>query len=137
MNSKNLVILTGRITRDIDVRTTQSGVSMARFSLAVNRPKKSGEEAQTDFISILAWRQTAEFAAKYFHKGDAMTLIGSIQTGSYTDNEGVSRNSFEVAADSIDFPLTKARQSSAEPAAEISQENGTVELPDCEEGLPF
>lgn len=110
MNAKNLVILTGRLTRDIELRATQSGVPVTRFSVAVNRPKKSGEDSIADFINILAWRQSAEFASKFFHKGDPITVVGSIQTGNYTDNEGQTRNSFEVVADSIDFPLTRTKQ---------------------------
>lgn len=147
MNAKNLVILTGRLTRDIELRATQSGVPVTRFSVAVNRPKKSGEDSIADFINILAWRQSAEFASKFFHKGDAITVVGSIQTGSYTDNEGQTRNSFEVVADSIDFPLTKVKQSAQgslsqalntipDAGAKEAQAGG-FEAEDNEGDLPF
>lgn len=147
MNAKNLVVLTGRITRDIELRKTQSGVPLARFSIAVNRPKKSGEESIADFINVTAWRQSAEFASNYFHKGDAMTVIGSIQTGSYTDNEGQTRNTFEVVADQIEFPLLKSVKGSNESVSSEhtngtpNNANGaeTVNLEDSnnEDDLPF
>ena len=135
MNAKNLVVLDGRITKDIELRTTQSGVPVARFSVAVNRPKKSGEEPAADFINVTAWRNTAEFASKYFHKGDAMKIIGTIQTGSYTDSEGNTRNSFEVIADSIEFPLTQSKKN--DTTSDKNESAGNFEEVESGDDLPF
>ena len=83
----NNVSLVGRITADPELRHTQSGIAMTRFTLAVDRRIKSGEEKQADFITIVAWRQQAEFVCKYFSKGRRMAITGSIRTGSYNDKD--------------------------------------------------
>ncbi|MDD2214922.1 MAG: single-stranded DNA-binding protein [Oscillospiraceae bacterium] len=83
----NKAILMGRLTRDPELRTTQSGVPVVQFTLAVDRRfKNQNGERQADFISCQAWRQTAEFIAKYFQKGAKLAVVGSIQTGSYEKN---------------------------------------------------
>lgn len=100
----NVVALMGRLTADPELRTTPSGVSVCRFTLAVDRNyAKAGTERQADFINCIAWRQTAEFVSKYFVKGQLMALDGSIQTGSYTDTNGNKRYTFEVLANNINF----------------------------------
>lgn len=103
----NLVVLTGRLTADPELRTTPSGVSVTSFSIAVQRKYKAGEEAETDFINIVAWRQTAEFVCKYFDKGKMIGIEGSIQTRRYTDNEGKNRTAFEVIANNVQFVESK------------------------------
>lgn len=103
----NSVILTGRLTADPELKTTQSGVSVTSFSIAVQRKYKSGEEAETDFINIVAWRQSAEFVCKYFAKGNMIGIEGSIQTRRYTDRDGNSRTAFEVAANNVQFVESK------------------------------
>lgn len=103
----NLVVLTGRLTADPELKTTQSGVSVTSFSIAVQRRCKSGEEAQTDFINIVAWRQNAEFVAKYFKKGNMIGIEGSIQTRKYTDKNGNNRVVFEVVANNVQFAESK------------------------------
>ena len=98
----NKVVLAGRITTDPELRQTPSGVSVLRVNLAVNRRfSKGGEqgEQQTDFISLVAWRQTAEFIAKYFRKGSALCVTGSIQTRTWQDQQGQKRYSTEVVVD--------------------------------------
>ena len=104
----NLVVLTGRLTADPELKTTQSGVSVTSFSIAVQRRCKSGEEAQTDFINIVAWRQNAEFIAKYFKKGNMIGIEGSIQTRKYTDKNGNNRVVFEVIANNVQFAESKS-----------------------------
>ncbi len=100
----NIVALMGRLTADPELRTTSSGLSVCRFTLAVDRNyAKAGTERQTDFINCIAWRQTAEFVSRYFVKGQLMALDGSIQTGSYTDNNGVKKYTFEVVANNVNF----------------------------------
>lgn len=104
----NLTVLTGRLTADPELKTTQSGVSVTSFSIAVQRRCKSGEEAQTDFINIVAWRQNAEFIAKYFKKGNMIGIEGSIQTRKYTDKNGNNRVVFEVIANNVQFAESKS-----------------------------
>ncbi len=111
----NTVILMGRLTADPEVRTTSSGVSVARFSLAVERDfQANGAERVTDFIDIVAWRQRAEFVGKYFHKGQQVAVKGSIQTGSYTDKDGNKRRTWEVVADNVYFAEGKRDSYSSE-----------------------
>lgn len=103
----NLVVLTGRLTSDPEVKTTQSGVSVVSFCIAVQRQYKSGEEPITDFINITAWRHTAEFIGKYFKKGNTIGIEGSIQTRKYTDRDGNNRVAFEVLASNVQFVESK------------------------------
>lgn len=103
----NLVVLTGRLTADPEVKTTQSGVSVVSFCIAVQRQYKSGEEPITDFINITAWRHTAEFIGKYFKKGNTIGIEGSIQTRKYTDRDGNNRVAFEVLASNVQFVESK------------------------------
>ena len=99
----NLVVLTGRLTADPELKTTQSGVSVVSFCVAVQRQYKSGEDPITDFINVVAWRHTAEFVTKYFHKGNMIGIEGSIQTRKYTDKDGNNRIAFEVLANNVQF----------------------------------
>ena len=117
----NLVVLTGRLTADPELKTTQSGISVTSFSVAVNRPYRTGEEQQTDFINVVAWRKTAEFIAKYFKKGNMIGIEGSIQTRKYTDKNGNNRTAFEVVVNNAQFVESKrdsaASQGSEQPAS--------------------
>ncbi len=103
----NKVVLAGRITADPELKQTPSGVSVLSFSIAVNRSyvSKSSEqgERQADFINVVAWRSTAEFIAKYFKKGSAICVTGSIQTRTWNDNNGNKRYATEVVADEAAF----------------------------------
>lgn len=117
----NLVVLTGRLTADPELKTTQSGISVSSFSVAVNRPYRTGEEQQTDFINVVAWRKTAEFIAKYFKKGNMIGIEGSIQTRKYTDKNGNNRTAFEVVVNNAQFVESKrdsaASQGGEQPAS--------------------
>ncbi|MBQ8079641.1 MAG: single-stranded DNA-binding protein [Oscillospiraceae bacterium] len=99
----NRIILMGRLTRDPELRTTQSGIQMCRFSIAVDRAYSKGEEKQTDFIDITAWRQTAEFVCKWFGKGKCILVEGKLQNNNYTDQNGVKHYQNVVIADSVAF----------------------------------
>ena len=88
MLNLNQVTLCGRLVRDPDMRTTQSGVSVTTFTIAVERDYNKGDNKETDFISCIAWRNTAEFIAKHFTKGTAICVTGSIRTSNYTDKDG-------------------------------------------------
>ena len=101
MNNATLI---GRLTADPELKRTQSGTAMVRFSIAVDRAyTKQGEERQADFISCVAWDKKAEFICKYFSKGQKIALTGSIRTGSYTDKDGNKRSTFDVWTDSVEF----------------------------------
>jgi len=98
----------GRFVADPDLRQTPNGVSVTSFTLAVDRSYvKAGTERQTDFIDIVAWRNTAEFVCKYFKKGQLAAVQGAIQTRSYTDKEGNKRKAFEIVADNVHFAEPK------------------------------
>lgn len=139
----NLVILTGRLTTDPELKTTQSNVPFTNFSIAVQRRYKSGEEPITDFINIQAWRNTAEFICKYFQKGKMIGIQGSIQTRRYADKDGNNRTAFEVVANDVQFVETKKNSNDVsvptnDPLPELAQriENaGFTESSD--DDLPF
>ncbi len=100
----NIVTLMGRLTADPELKTTNSGLSYCRFSIAVDRDfTKQGEEKQTDFINCVAWDKRAEFISRYFSKGSLIALKGSIRTGSYTDNSGNKRYTTDVVIDNVYF----------------------------------
>ena len=105
----NKIILMGRLTRDPEMRTTQSGTAVASFSLAVDRDfkdKQTGEKA-TDFIDVVAWRNTGEFVCKYFTKGRMAVVEGRLQIRDWTDQNGNKRRSAEVVADNVYFGDSK------------------------------
>lgn len=111
----NKAILVGRLTADPELRQTPSGVSVTSFTVAVNRTyQKDKDEQQTDFIDVTAWRGTAEFICRYFAKGNAIGIDGSIQTRNYTDKNGNKRKAVEVLASNVTFVESKNRQLDAE-----------------------
>jgi single-strand DNA-binding protein len=100
----NVVILTGRITADPELKYTQSGVAVCTFNLAVDRPTK-GDEA--DFPTIVAWRETAEFVSKYLHKGSKIVARGEVRTRNYEDRDGKKHKVTEIQADRVEFADSK------------------------------
>lgn len=105
----NRVILMGRLTKEPELRATQSGVPVCNFTVACDRRyQKQGEERQADFVNCVAWRQQAEFLAKYFGKGHRICCEGSIQTRSWTDEEGAKQYATEVMIDHVEFAQSKA-----------------------------
>ena len=131
----NKIILMGRLTRDPELRRTQSGTAVVSFSIAVDRDYKgqSGEK-ETDFIDIVAWRSTAEFVSKYFTKGRMAVVEGRLQIRDWTDRDGGKRRSAEVVADNVYFGDSKKADAAQAPDpggnqefAEVGQEDG--ELP--------
>lgn len=112
----NTAILMGRLTKDPELRTTQSGTSVTSFTVAVDRDYvRQGEERQTDFINVVAWRQTAEFVSRYFQKGSMIAVQGSIQTRNYEDKHGNKRTAVEVIADKVSFCGSKAESGNSTP----------------------
>lgn len=111
----NHIVLMGRLTRDPELRRTQSGVPVVSFTLAVDHdiPNKETGERGVDFIDIVAWRQTAEFVNKYFSKGRMAVVSGRLQIRNWTDNTGAKRRAAEVVADSVYFGDSKRDNDSA------------------------
>lgn len=105
----NHIVIMGRLTRDPELRYTQSQTPVASFSLAVDRDFGRGEEKQTDFIDVVAWRHTGEFVSKYFTKGSMAVVSGRLQIRDWTDRDGGKRRSAEVVADNIYFGESKRR----------------------------
>jgi single-strand DNA-binding protein len=106
----NKVVLCGRLTATPELKQTTSGVSTTNFTLAVNRKYSKDKEQQADFINIVAWRQTAEFITKYFDKGNAICITGSIQTRSWETSKGEKRYATEVVADEAMFVDSKSEE---------------------------
>ena len=138
----NKAILVGRLTAHPELKQTPSGVSVTSFSIAVNRsytPK--GEERKADYLEIVAWRQTAEFICKYFSKGSAILIEGSIQTRNYTDKNGQNRRAWEIVADSAHFVESKSAGGAKEeaPAQEVPTDTGAEDFAEVENSgdLPF
>lgn len=104
----NKAILMGRLTADPELKTTPQGTAVTSFTLAVER-NYSKDEKQTDFINIVAWRNTAEFICKYFTKGQLVAVEGNIQTRKYTDKDGNKRIAFEIVAEQVYFAEKKTR----------------------------
>lgn len=126
--SINISVLTGRLTSDVEVRSTSNGVPVCNFTIAVNRNYRAGEEQQTDFINVVAWRQRAEFISKYFKKGSMIGIEGAIQTRKYQDKDGNNRTAFEVVVNNAQFVESK-REGNTAPTTESDP------LPQFEERL--
>ena len=131
----NKIVLMGRLTRDPELRRTQSGTAVASFTLAVDRDYKPQDgERETDFIDIVAWRGTAEFVSKYFTKGRMAVVEGRLQVRDWKDKDGAKRRSTEVITDNVYFGDSK-RSESGTPTEASGEFH---ELPDEEKGeLPF
>lgn len=110
----NKVVLMGRLTSAPELKTTGSGISVCSFALAVDRNyAKQGAERQTDFINVVAWRQTAEFLCRYFAKGQLIALDGSLQSRTYQDRDGNNRSVTEVIADNVYFTGDRREKTSS------------------------
>ena len=137
----NLVVLTGRLTADPELRYTANNTAVTSFSIAVSRRYKAGEQAEADFINIVAWRQTAEFVTKYFQKGSMIGIEGSIQTRRYVDKEtGKNRTAFEVIANNVQFVESKRDGATSGAPASFSNAgaNDFTDLSgETDDDLPF
>ncbi len=151
----NHIVIMGRLTRDPELRTTQAGVSVTSFTVAVDRDfgGRDGGERQTDFIDCVAWRSTGEFVSKYFHKGSMMVVSGRLQSRKWQDREGNNRTSWEINADNVYFGESRrdgdsSRDSysnntysgsydSGRSSAPAPASNTFVELDDGDGELPF
>lgn len=144
----NSAIIMGRLTAAPELRTTGSGVSVTSFCVAVDRSYvKEGEERQTDFISVVAWRGTAEFVSRYFRKGSMIAVQGSIQTRNYEDKNGNKRTAVEIVADKVSFCGSKAENAQNSTSQSVSSNptegftplntDNAFPLDDNDDGLPF
>lgn len=131
----NKAILMGRLTSDPELRHTQSNTAVVNFTLAVDRAYSKDREKQTDFIEVVAWRSTAEFAFKYFRKGQLVAVVGSIQTRTWEDKQGSKRKSVEVVADEVHFAEPKRNARASDPVAAMADEFTDISADDGE--LPF
>ena len=136
MAALNKVILIGRLTANPELKQTQSGNAVTSFTIAVDRPVAKDGKKETDFINIVAWRKTAEFVSKYFTKGSAIIVCGSIQTRSWKDAEGKTRYATEVVASEVSFAESKKASDNISITAEESALEGFVVVKD-EDDLPF
>ena len=142
----NVVVLSGRLTADPELKTTANGISVCSFSIAVERRFKSGEERQSDFINIVTWRSSAEFVSKYFKKGQMIAIRGSIQTRRYQDKDGNNRTAFEIVADDVQFADFARRDGDSAPMAAPAATPASfsnagagdfTSIDDVDEDLPF
>ena len=136
----NSVQLTGRLTRDPEVRYTDGGSTIARFTLAVNRRFKSESGPDADFISCVAFGKTAEFIEKYFSKGRKMDLNGRIQTGSYTNKDGQKVYTTDIVVENVEFGESKNVQGNNSNSSYDSSgvDDGFMNIPEgIGEELPF
>ena len=121
----NCAIIMGRLVADPELRTTTTGLAVTSFTVAVDRGYvKQGEERQTDFIDVVAWRKTADFVSRFFRKGSMIAVQGSITTRSHEDKNGIKRKAVELVADNVSFCGSKTESggvrmdSAIAPAAE-------------------
>lgn len=140
----NKVILIGRLTRDPEVRYTDSGTSIARFTLATDRKFKREGEPDADFISCVSFGKSAEFAEKYFKQGTKIAITGRIQTGSYTNKDGQKVYTTDVVIEEQEFAESKSSgsdsgyQQSQRPVPSQAIGDGFINIPDgLDEELPF
>lgn len=151
----NRIVLMGRLTRDPELRHTQSGTPVASFTLAVDRDfaPKDGGEKQVDFIDCVAWRSTAEFVSKYFSKGRMAVVSGRLQTRAWEDKDGNKRHTAEVVADNVYFGEgkrdsdggvpggsyrdTSAAQNTGADYSDYGAGSGFTELDEDDGELPF
>jgi single-strand DNA-binding protein len=128
----NKIIISGRLVKDPELRTTTSGTEVCNFTVAVDRRIKKGEEKQADFIDCTAWGKSGVFVSTYFHKGDGIEVEGRMESRKYADRDGNNRTAWGVTCDNVQFPVGKAsKHDSSGPAeSEFSPlEGDTSDLP--------
>ncbi|NCD13366.1 MAG: single-stranded DNA-binding protein [Epsilonproteobacteria bacterium] len=132
----NKTILIGRVSNEITLRYTQSGIAVANFNLAVNRRFAKEGEQQADFIQCVVWNKVAENIAKYLSKGSQVAVEGRIQTSSYEDKDGTKRYKTEVVAENVEFLNTKKKEETNE-AMEAAEDTFQAEFTDMDSEIPF
>lgn len=131
----NNIVLAGRLTKAPELKTTNSGVDVLPFTMAVNRAyAKSNDEVTADFIPCIAWRKTATFISKYFNKGDGIVIKGRLETRKWVDNNGNNRVSYEVIVENTEFPQGKSKNNTT--ATNTPTPSMVEDLP-VDDDLPF
>lgn len=129
----NVSAIVGRLTKEPELKQTQSGAKVCEFTVAVNRAYvKQGEERKADFFNCVAWRQQAEFVSKYFHKGGYIAVDGRMESRRYEDKNGVNHTVWELIADNVNFCESKKEM----PVERTTTPPVYYEVPD-EEEMPF
>ena len=130
----NRVILVGNLVADPELKTTTNGTNVTRFRIAVNRSfTRTGEQPKTDFFEIVAWRQTAEFVARYFTKGRPILVSGTLQNNNWTDNNNVKHYAVEIVADEVSFVDRKSDVGLSQPS--MSNAIPTYSTPTADSGF--
>ena len=133
----NKVILVGNLTRDPELTETPNGVPVCRFAIAVSRDYASSSGTrETDFFNITVWRGRAENCGKYLKKGNKVAIVGSLQTRSYEDKDGIKRNVIDVIANEVEFLTPKGSQTEGDEDMPVRRERPQLEAMDDNE-LPF
>ena len=130
----NHIIIHGRLTQDVELKQTQSGVSVCNFTVAVDRSYSKGEDKITDFFTVVCWRGLADMVSKYFGKGKEIIVSGEMQSRKWQDNDGNNRVSWEIQADTVDFCGNKGNNT---PATENATQGEFVAVADDDDSLPF
>lgn len=145
----NCAVIMGRLTADPELRTTNSGISVTSFTVAVDRSfVRAGEQRQADFINVVAWRQTADFVTRYFHKGSMIAVQGSIQTRNYEDRNGNKRTAVEIVASEVSFCGSKNEGNTSNSVPTVANQGAPApsfsnakaddfEMIDGDDELPF
>lgn len=131
----NTITIHGRLTQDVELKQTQSGVSVCNFTVAVERSYSKGEDKLTDFFTIVCWRGLADMVAKYFTKGKEILVSGEMQSRKWQDNDGNNRVSWEIQANTVDFCGSKGNTNPITTNA--TQSNLDAAVDDTEGDIPF
>lgn len=136
----NNVVMMGRLTKDPELRYTESNSCVGRFAIACDRTTKNGEK-KADFFNVSVWNKTAEFVEKYFHKGDPIIVSGRLQNNDYTNKDGVKVRDYQIVANNVDFCGGKKSDGAGDQEkqhAAATDNNGFMNIPDgIDEELPF
>lgn len=131
----NSIVIMGRLTAPPEFRQTQNGTAVCPFTLAVERSYGEKDNRQTDFLDVVAWKQTAEFVAKYFTKGQLVAVKGRLETRGYEDKNGNKRKAFEVIAENVYFAEKKREDDTTSYTPSVRNDFSEVATPD--DDLPF
>lgn len=130
----NHITIHGRLTADPELKTTQSGVSVCNFTVAVDRSYSKGEDKITDFFTVVCWRGLADMVTRYFTKGKEILVSGEMQSRKWQDNDGNNRVSWEIQANTVDFCGSKGNTN---PTTENATQSEIKPITDNDDDLPF
>lgn len=134
----NKAILCGRLTNDVELKQSQSGIPLCIFALAINRKTAKDQEQKADFVKCVAFKQTAEFISRYFKKGSSLCVVGSIQTRTWKDDNGYARDSVEILVDEAMFVDSKSESGNHDaPTFAKAPAKPNFEAVQTDETLPF